>query len=73
MNTDRHRSEGVAKKPVVTQQVKDFFHKNLCSSVFICGFNCFFKEELPLPIRSRRTPGPFPAWPDGGAARLSIE
>jgi hypothetical protein len=42
MNTDRHRSEGVAKKPAVTQQVKDFFHKNLCSSVFICGFNCFF-------------------------------
>jgi hypothetical protein len=41
MDTDRHRSEGAAKKPAVTQQVKDFFHKNLCSSVFICGFNCF--------------------------------
>jgi hypothetical protein len=73
MNTDGHKSEGIAKKPVVTQQVKDFFHKNLCSSVFICGFNCFFKDELPLPIRSGRTPAQFTAWPGGGAAHLSTE
>jgi hypothetical protein len=37
----------VAGKPVVTQQVKDFFHKNLCSSVFICGFRFFLELQLP--------------------------
>jgi hypothetical protein len=36
--TDEHRSEGVAKKPAFTQQVKDFFHKNLCSSVALTAF-----------------------------------
>src|ERR1700722_8624202 len=38
MNTDGHRSEGVANEPTVTRRVKDVSQRNLCSSVFICGF-----------------------------------
>jgi hypothetical protein len=45
--TDEHRSEGVAKQTGVTQQVKDYFHKNLCSSVLICGLRFSLIIQLP--------------------------
>ena len=47
MNTDRHRSEGVAHETAVTQRVKDVFQSNLCSSVSICGFRSFHKIQPP--------------------------
>jgi len=46
MDTDRHRSEEVAKKPGVIQGVKASLQKNLCSSVSICGFCSFLKIQL---------------------------
>jgi hypothetical protein len=45
MNTDRHRPEEVAKKPAASHQVKDFFHKNLGLSVFICGLYSFCQSN----------------------------
>jgi hypothetical protein len=47
MNTDEHRSEGVAMYKEITQWVKDDFQRNLCSSVFICGLPFFRKIQLP--------------------------
>jgi hypothetical protein len=47
MDTDKHRSEGVAKKARVTQRAKDAFQRNLCSSVSICGFLLFYQMQLP--------------------------
>jgi hypothetical protein len=47
MNTDGHRSEGVAKRTGVTQRRKDVFQRNLCSSVFICGLCSFHKIQPP--------------------------
>jgi hypothetical protein len=56
MNTDGHRSEGVAKKTVVSQQVKDFFHKNLCLSVCICGINSFCQPNRGKNLKMPKKP-----------------
>ena len=56
MNTNRHRSEGVAKKPAVTQRVKDFFHKNLSPSVCICGINSFCQPNRGKNLKMPKMP-----------------
>jgi len=47
MDTDEHRSEGVAKSTDVTLEVNRFLWKNLCPSVSICDFPSFLEFQLP--------------------------
>ncbi|MBF8305492.1 MAG: hypothetical protein HW398_680, partial [Acidobacteria bacterium] len=46
MDTDGHRSEGVAERTDATPEVNRFLGIDLCLSVSICGFPCFLESQL---------------------------